>query len=473
MGALALILTAGAAPAQNGGEILWSVNLTYAPVTAAPRVAPSGDIYIDSNTFYAISPSGQIIWSKPSSDPKAVDVGPNGTVYFGSGGSIFAYSPTGQLIWTFTEPPGGQGLMAGPTVRANGDIFAVTDNGGLGALALTPDGHLIWNQPGYLNLMGTGMTPVPLTPNRLYFSEDAVPGCDTFSEGLNALDLNGNLLWCKSFSGVARAVASPNGDALVHDFGVLHDYNPDGSLDWSFPFPFPSGTLIGPSLGPDGTVYIFHSYVNLWSLTASGDKRWEVDGIAGNNFPVMPTVSPDGSVVVFGTVFSFGVNGKLVAVNAADGAVLWSLPITGPSAGLAGPVAFSNDGGTVYAPVSEIGGVNKLLAVTVKAAGGGDAPTLSVTGSCPGSATITVHGATPNASIAIWAGKTAGSTTITSGSCAGTTIAIGRARQVTTGKSDANGNLTIQLRTNARRCGQLMQAVDLTTCKTSNVAFGP
>ena len=115
-------------------------------------------------------------------------------------------------------------------------------------------------------------------------------------------------------------------------------------------FPFPSGTLIGPSVAPDGTIYIFHSYTNLWSLTPTGKKRWQADAIASSNFPVAPTVSPDGNVVVFGTVFSFGVNGKLVAVNTADGAVLWALPITGPSAGMSGPVSFSSDGKTVTRP---------------------------------------------------------------------------------------------------------------------------
>ena len=86
-------------------------------------------------------------------------MGPDGTVYSGSGGTIFAYTPAGQLLWSFTEPPGGQGLMAGPTVGLNGNIYAVTDNGGLGALSLTPGGQLIWNQPGYTNFDGTGLTP--------------------------------------------------------------------------------------------------------------------------------------------------------------------------------------------------------------------------------------------------------------------------------------------------------------------------
>jgi outer membrane protein assembly factor BamB len=468
---LLICLIAPSGFAQGGGELIWSVNLAYTPATAAPKVAPSDDIYIHSDDLYAISPAGQIIWSKPSSDPKAVDVGADGTVYSGSGSTIFAYTPAGQLIWSFTEPPGGQGIMAGPTVGPDGNIYAVTDGGGLGALSLTPAGSLIWNQAGYVNFDGTGMTPVPLTANRLYFAEDVVPGCTEFSEGLNALDLNGNLLWCVSFSGIARPVASPNGDALVHDFGVLYDFNPDGSLDWSFSFPFPSGTLIGPSVAPDGTIYIFHNYQNLWSFTPSGTKRWESDGLTGSNFPVTPTVSPDGSVIVFGTVFSFGVNGKLVAVKASDGSVLWELPITGRSAGAAGPVAFSQDGQTVYAPITEIGGVNKLWAVSV--GGSNVGPTLSLTGSCPGRITINGTGLTPGASVQIWSGRNAGSTTVNSGACLGTTIDIVRARVFNTRTADANGNLSVRLNANDAICGRLFQLLDLTTCATSNITSTP
>src|SRR5690242_13765327 len=85
---LALILVVPKAFAQGGGELIWSVNLAYTPSTAAPKVAPGGDIYIHSDDLYAISPAGQIIWSKPSSDPKTVDVGTDGTVYSGAGGTI-------------------------------------------------------------------------------------------------------------------------------------------------------------------------------------------------------------------------------------------------------------------------------------------------------------------------------------------------------------------------------------------------
>jgi outer membrane protein assembly factor BamB len=346
----------------------------------------------------------------------------------------------------------------------------VTDGGGLGALALSPNGQLLWNQAGYVNFDGTGIGKVPVTASRLYFSEDVVPGCTDLSEGIDALDLNGNLLWCDSISGVSRTVATPSGDALVHDFGVLYDYRPDGSRRWSFSFPFPSGTLIGPGVAPDGTIYIFHSYTNLWSLTALGSKRWQANGVAGSNFPVVPTVSPDNNVVAFGTVFSFGVNGKLIAVSAADGGILWSIPISGPSAGVAGPVSFSNDGNIIYAPITEIGGTNRLIAVQV---GNNAGPILSASGTCPGPVTITVTGATPGASVAIWGGKQPGSTTLTSGDCVGTTLDLNKAHLFATGTADGNGNVNLRARLNPNRCGILLQAIDLSTCATSNVTPTP
>jgi len=88
--AFLFLVGAAGAFAQRGGEIIWSVDLAYTPATAAPRVAPSGAIYIHSDDLYAISPSGEILWRKNSTDPKAVDVGLDGTVYSGSGGTIFA-----------------------------------------------------------------------------------------------------------------------------------------------------------------------------------------------------------------------------------------------------------------------------------------------------------------------------------------------------------------------------------------------
>ena len=75
-------------------------------------------------------------------------IGLDGTVYVADSSTITAINPNGSLKWTFTEPPGGQGVIAGPTVGPDGNIYAVTDLGGLGALALSPAGQLLWSNTG-------------------------------------------------------------------------------------------------------------------------------------------------------------------------------------------------------------------------------------------------------------------------------------------------------------------------------------
>jgi outer membrane protein assembly factor BamB len=104
---------------------------------------------------------------------------------------------------------------------------------------------------------------------------------------------------------------------------------------------------------------------DLWALTADGAVRWVAHGIAEQNFPIVPTVSPDGRTLVFGTVYGFGRNGSIYGVDATDGSLLWSLPVAGTSAGAVGPAAFGPDGRVVYVPVGEIAGANRLLAIAL------------------------------------------------------------------------------------------------------------
>ena len=468
---LALALLAAAASAQAPGEVLWSIPLDSQVSTAAPAVAPDGTIYIHSGDLVAISPDGTVLWSQPIGDAKSVDIGDDGTVYAGAGMTIFAFDPAGSELWRFTEPPGGQGLMAGPTQGPDGNIYAVTDGGGLGALALSPEGDLLWNVPGFVNTGGTGNTPAPVTGERLYFAEDFAPSCGPLAEGLAGVSLDGDLLWCVSISGVARPVASPTGNAHLHDFGALYTYGPDGDVVWSFAFPFPSGTLIGPSVGPDGTVYIFHNFIDLWSFTADGDERWTNTDLPAGNFPVVPAIAPDNASVVVGTVFSFGVNGSIYAVDASDGALLWSLPISGPSAGAAGPAAFSPGGSVAYVPLTSIGGGNQLLAIQVRE--GGETPMLAAGGVCPGTVDFSLSGFTPNGRAQVYVGRDQGSTTLTTGPCAGTVLDLANARRMVNAILDAGGEATVSRDATGSLCGRPAQALDLTTCALSNLATMP
>ncbi len=62
--------------------------------------------------------------------------------------TITAIAANGSIRWTFTEPSVGQGVIAGPTVGPDGNIYVISDYGGLGAFALSPGGQLLWSNPG-------------------------------------------------------------------------------------------------------------------------------------------------------------------------------------------------------------------------------------------------------------------------------------------------------------------------------------
>src|SRR4029450_1594861 len=55
---------------------------------------------------------------------------------------------TGHVRGTFVEPGTGQGVIAGPTVGPDGNIYVISDFGGLGAFALSPAGQLLWGNLG-------------------------------------------------------------------------------------------------------------------------------------------------------------------------------------------------------------------------------------------------------------------------------------------------------------------------------------
>jgi outer membrane protein assembly factor BamB len=356
---LAAFLTP-AAHAQSAGEVLWTVDLQGYGTMSQPRVAPDGTIYVVTDRLYAISPAGEILWTAPAFE-SYVDLGPDGTIYTAARNTIFAYDPDGTERWSFTEDPDNQGwgITTGPTVGPDGNVYAVFIQGGLGAFSLTPEGALRWNVPGFFTEDGAELDRVAFGPENMYYADTFLQGlgCTAPFTGLVSITLDGELEWCISVSGIydppVGVQATLDGRAVVIQNALpdafIRAYDPDGALDWAQTF-IPSN--IG--VGPDNNLYAFINLSTLVSMTADGAVRW-AEPQPLNNFPWRATVAPDLSAVVSGSVYGFGVNGIIIAADPTDGSTLWSLPVTGPSAGAGGPAAFSPDGAVVYVPVSTIG----------------------------------------------------------------------------------------------------------------------
>ena len=363
----ALALAAASASAQPG-QVLWSVDLAPSAVMSEPTVGPDGTIYVHAGRFYAVAPDGQIRWDAPLGDPNASDVGLDGTVYAASNNTIHAFDGAdGTPSWSFTESPMGQGVMAGPTVGPDGNVYAVFDAPGMGAVSLTPGGDLRWSVAGFLNNGGTGLSRLPFAADRFYFAEDIVPGCDPsgLQQGLVAVTLASDVDWCLPLSGVARPVAPPSGRAYVKTLGgVLRAVEPDGDIAWTFALPVPANSAVGPGVGPDGAAYLFRNNLELWAIEPEGDLRWTVSGVTGGNFPRTAAVSPDNLTIVYGTGYSPGGTGSIFGLDVADGSVAWTTAIPGAPAGAAAAAAISHDGRVAYIPVSG-SGTSRLLAIAL------------------------------------------------------------------------------------------------------------
>lgn len=172
--------------------------------------------------------------------------------------------------------------------------------------------------------------------------------------------------------------------------------------------------------------------------------------------------SDRGSAYVFqrdlGGDDAWGELAKLTASDRAPGDVLGEA------------LAISGGAAVVGAPGEDQGGNSAGAAYVFEVR---DSPAVSVSGACPGEATITVTGATPNGSVSVWTSADEGSSTIASGTCAGTELTLTGPRVLRTLTADGSGQASFTRSAGLAACGRFVQAVDAATCATSALATIP
>ncbi len=99
--------------------------------------------------------------------------------------------------------------------------------------------------------------------------------------------------------------------------------------------------------------------------------------------------------------------------------------------------------------------------------------TLTVTGTCPGSITIDVSGATPFGPVILASSPTPGPFLVTGGPCAGTLLGLASPSIFKTATLGPSGSASTTLTAPAAACGLNLQLVDLAACTASNVATLP
>jgi len=330
------------APASPGA-VKWRFLVSGQYVLHRPAVGPDGGVVVASSSghVYSLTAEGVLRWVVRAGGD-GLSIGEDGTVYVGSMNTITAIAPNGSIRWTYTEPSSGQGVIAGPTVGPDGNIYAISDYGGLGAFALSPEGTLLWSNPGNPTFTEYGQLGAEIVfgSNRLYAAFDEYTMGPSTMFGLS---LGGTQQWASAIGGSddpfmqqqRQPATGVDGSLYMTAMGGgngwgLRRVDPaSGNVLWNYS-PWPSNGMSPPSVGPNGSVYFSRSLGYLESVTPAGQSRWTFfDGSIIDH----PAVSPDGSVVVAGDRPNFGEPGLVRGWNASTGALAWQMNLPNENGG--------------------------------------------------------------------------------------------------------------------------------------------
>ncbi len=382
--------TSAAAPSLvSQGVVKWRFQVNGQYVLHRPAVGPDGGVVVASSAgdVYSLTAAGALRWVVPSvSGSGGPSIGSDETVYVASMSTVTAIGANGSIKWRFTEPSSGQGVIAGPTVGPDGNIYVISDFGGLGAFALSPAGQLLWSNPGNPTFADNGQLGVEIVfgSGRLYaaFDERSLALSTMFG-----LSLGGAQQWARAIGGSddpfmqqqRQPATGSDGSLYLTAMGGANGWSlrrvdpGNGNVLWNYS-PFPSNGMSAPSVGPDGSVYFARSLSYLDSVTPAGQSRWTFfDGSIIDH----PAVSPDGSTVVAGVRPNFGQPGSVRGWNASTGKVSWQVDLPNENGGnqiLYTQPRFSADSGTAYFGTAILGGGDQFSFVYAVEARAGTPP---------------------------------------------------------------------------------------------------
>ncbi|MHC4846258.1 MAG: PQQ-binding-like beta-propeller repeat protein [Planctomycetota bacterium] len=315
-------------PKVPEGRALWRFAMNSQTMLHRPALGADGTVYAKSaaGDLIALTSEGDFKWlyQLGGSWTSQIDVGQDGTIYTADGWPrIHAVNPDGTQKWVH-QAPLTNGLLGGPNVGPDGNVYAIAHAPGIGVYSLDPDGNLRWSSPE------PGYSPIGQQGQEIVF------GASQFHYAHNghfdSYDFDGNKVFDQSVvtqynDSSPQPAVGPNGDSYVEWWGRLHSYDTSGNLNW-IAFDVGGSYLRDPDVGPDGTIYVWRNVFNtLWALNPDGSEKWSYNDPESLMEPV---VSPDGETLV---VTGGGWPGMYLGMDAATGVPLWQfvLPIETPT----------------------------------------------------------------------------------------------------------------------------------------------
>ncbi len=332
---------------QADGRVQWRFQADGMYFWQRPAVGADGTIYANDvgGNLYALSPTGGLKWLvKAGSAFAPVTLGADGTIYVADMSIVTAVNPNGTIKWRFTDPGIGQGVIAGPNVGPDGNIYVVNDIGGLGAFALSPSGELLWNDPGFSQGGQLGQEIV-FGSGQAYFGFN-MNGTGTQGT-LFGYTLDGNqafATWLNIDPG--QPAVGPQGTIYAKNGGTLGAFDDDGNLIWSYGDSF-DNYQSAPDVAVDGSIYVTKYVSQLHAVDPTGQRRWTFN--VNHNVATGPIASPTGDMVVL-SGNNFGAPGSIKAIS-KRGTLLWEVPLPQENGGFIWPgsrARFNANGSMVY-----------------------------------------------------------------------------------------------------------------------------
>jgi hypothetical protein len=325
------------------GRVRWRFQAQGMHILHRSGIGPDGSIYVNDalGYLYGLTPSGGIKWIKrPLSigGDGPVAVGADNTVYIAVMSTVIAFNGAdGSEKWRFTDPNSPQGVLAGPNIGPDGNLYVVNEFG-LGLFSLTPQGTLRWNRGTFAERGQLGKEIV-FGSGQLYFSDQQ----STISpQGrFFAYTLGGSQAWV--LTGVlGQAAVAPDGTVHIGNSA----YSPSGTRKWTFTVDM-TQSWTAPDVGTDGVSYNTWNSSVLYGINPSGTQKWrlELGGVNG-----APVVSPANHMIVVGGRITYGQPGYFLGVS-TSGALLWREELPFENGNWVIPMSrakFSNDGQTAY-----------------------------------------------------------------------------------------------------------------------------
>ncbi|MCD6327622.1 PQQ-binding-like beta-propeller repeat protein [bacterium] len=253
------------------------------------------------------------------------------------------------LIWTDGSVHSGHNLVPLGTdedwfyFRADTDIeYTITLNAAAGAaveVEIYLDDCTLAPNPG-----GDSTAPFPFVAEvaGYYFLrviDNASPGSSLESAGVYSISISGNQWPMLGRVGTRPATAASIGP---REYQVAHTYTTGPTIAST------------PAIDGAGNLYFGADYGRLVSLSPDFEERWVYEPFDLDPVMCSPALSPDGSVVYYGTQ-----EGYFYAVYSANGALYWRYPYPGPlSAGIYSSPVVDSDGNIYFASFD--GGVYSL-----------------------------------------------------------------------------------------------------------------